>query len=167
MSRTMKQKFFAGLLLFALAALLPTAIKAGEVSRELLVVWTNDGGKTAYALSKRPVLRFTDTEMLITGEGIEATYPLDQFVRYTYESSDFTGIRDLNTEEGYGTVSGDYLLFPSLKAHSSVSIYALNGRLILQKTIKADGEYAFPLASLPVGIYVVKVNGLTYKITKQ
>lgn len=163
----MKQKLFACVLISALMALLPTAIEASEASRDVLVVWTNDGGKTAYALSNRPVLRFTDTEMLITGESIEATYPLDQFVRYTYESSDFTGIRDLTTEEGYGTVSGDYLLFPSLKANSTVSIYALSGRLILQKTIKADGEYAFPLASLPTGVYVVKVNGLTYKITKQ
>jgi hypothetical protein len=163
----MKQKLFASILFLLFIALLPMAIKASEVSRGVLVVWTNDGVQTAYALSKRPVLRFTDTEMLITGEGIEATYPLDQFKRYTYESSDFTGIRDLNNEKGYGTVSGDYLLFPSLTAHSTVSIYALSGRLILQKAIKVDGEYAFPLASLPVGVYVVKVNGLTYKIAKQ
>ena len=154
-------------LLFVMMTMLPMMIKASDMSKDIMVVWTKDGEKTAYALKERPVLKFTDTEILLFSGGIEISFPLELFARYTYESSDLTGVYDISTEEIYGYFDGDYLLFPSLRAKSTVSIYSLSGRLIIQKRVKADGEYSFPLASLPSGIYIIKVNGLTYKISKQ
>ena len=63
--------------------------------------------------------------------------------------------------------SGESLLFPALKANSTVSVYSLNGTLVFKKTIHQNGEYAFPLSNLNAGVYMVNVNGLTYKIMKR
>ena len=150
-----------------LITLLPTNLSAGNDVKDVLVVWTKDGIKTAYALNNKPEIRFTDDELLITGEGVEVSFPFDFFVKYTYENSCLTGIFDLYTNEINVNVKENYLLFPSLKANSSISIYTLSGKLIFSKTVKADGEYSFSLTNLQAGAYIIKVNGLTYKITKR
>jgi len=39
--------------------------------------------------------------------------------------------------------------------------------LVFTKTVSTNGEYAFPLSNLSQGVYVVNVNGVTYKILKK
>ena len=39
--------------------------------------------------------------------------------------------------------------------------------LVINKSINTDGEYALPLSSLSQGVYVVNVNGKTFKIVKK
>ena len=59
------------------------------------------------------------------------------------------------------------MLFPFLKANDLIFIYSTEGRQVLKKTIPQDGEYSFSLSQLTSGIYLVKINMLTYKIVKR
>ena len=133
-----------------------------------LVVWAKDGSKVAFALSKKPKITFTEVDLQITGQGIDVSYALDNMVRFTYEVVNYeTAIKDIQTEKVNFKLTGESLLFPELKANSTVSIYSLNGTLVFNKTIRMAGEYSFPLSGLNSGVYVVTVNGLTYKIVKR
>lgn len=132
-----------------------------------LVVWTKNGEQAGYALNKRPVLKFTETEMIISGEDIDVIYALDNFARYTYSDQEPTVIKDIRTDEAKARFEGESLIFPSLKANNTISVYTLNGVQIIKKTVHEDGEYAFPLSALRKGVYLVNVNGLTYKIAKK
>ena len=132
-----------------------------------LVVWAKDGSKVAFALSKRPKVTFTETDLQITGKGIDANYPLEKMARFTYEMVDITAIKDIKTEKVAFRFAGESLLFPALKANSTVSIYSLNGTLVFKKKVQADGEYSFPISNLNTGVYLISVNGLTYKIVKR
>lgn len=132
-----------------------------------LVVWTKSGEQAGYALNKRPVLKFSETEMIISGEGIDVIYALDDFARYTYNDQEPTTIKDIRTDEAKAKFDGESLIFPSLKANSTISVYTLNGVQIFKKTIRKDGEYAFPLSALRTGVYLVNVNGIAYKIMKR
>ena len=81
-----------------------------------------------------------------------------------------TGIKelsDIQSESLPCIFDGNTLLFPALRANSTVSLYSLNGTLIFNKTVRTAGEYSFPLSGLNAGVYVVTVNGLTYKIVKR
>ena len=140
-----------------------------EKRKTNLVLWGKSGSVVAFALSKKPKITFTETDMQIIGEDIDVTYPLDDLARFTYETEDdATAIKDINTEkEILYKFTGDSLLFPALKANSTVSIYSLNGTLVYKKAIQTAGEYSFPLSSLNAGVYLVSVNGLTYKIVKK
>jgi hypothetical protein len=73
--------------------------------------------------------------------------------RFTYETNDETTIVNLQTEESLFKLTGESLLFPSLKANSTVSVYSLNGTQVFKKTIRQKGEYAFPLSNLSAGVY--------------
>ena len=132
-----------------------------------LVVWTKNGEQAGYALNKRPVLKFTETEMIISGEDIDIIYALDNFARYTYSDQKPTAIKDIRTDEAKARFDGERLIFPSLKANSTISVYTLNGVQIIKKTVHEDGEYAFPLSALRKGVYLINVNDLTYKIAKK
>ncbi|MBQ4391703.1 MAG: T9SS type A sorting domain-containing protein [Prevotella sp.] len=132
-----------------------------------MVVWAKDGTKVAYALAEKPKVTFTETDLVIKTDGVEVNYSLENMARFTYEVNDETTIINLQTEESQFRLTRELLLFPSLKANSTVSVYSLNGIQIFRKTIHQKGEYAFPLSNLNAGVYMVNVNGLTYKIVKR
>lgn len=132
-----------------------------------LVVWAKDGTQVAYALAEQPKITFTETDLVITTNGVEVNYALQNMVRFTYESNNNTAITNLQTDEFPFKLNGELLLFPALKANTTVSVYTLNGTLVFKKTVYQNGEYALPLSNLATGVYMVNVNGLTYKIVKK
>lgn len=132
-----------------------------------LVVWAKDGTKVAYALAEKPKVTFTETDLVITAKGVEVNYSLENMARFTYESNDESAIINLQTDESPFKLTGESLLFSALKANSTVSVYFLNGTLVFKKTVRQNGEYTFPLSNLNAGVYMVNVNGLTYKIMKR
>lgn len=132
-----------------------------------LIVWAKDGTLVEYALAEKPKVTFTETDLVIIANGLEVNYPLKNMECFTYESYTSTDITDLQTDESLFKLNDEMLLFPNLKANSTVSVYSLNGTLVFKKTVQKSGEYAFPLSNLNVGVYMVNVNGLTYKIVKK
>ena len=139
---------------------------AGEPMTQL-VVWAKDGTKVAYALAEKPKVTFTETELVIKTDFVEVNYLLENMVRFTYENAQSASITNLQTGEPSFRLDGESLLFSVLKANSVVSLYSLNGALVFNKNIRTAGEYSFPLSGLNAGVYVVTINGLTYKIVKK
>lgn len=152
--------------LFLFFSFFAFSIMANEV-RTHLVVWAKDGTRVAYALFEKPRVTFSETELLITSEKVEVKYALDKMAYFTYEYIPSVGITNLLTDESLFTIDGESLLFPALQANSSVYIYTVNGALVFKKIIQEEGEYSFPLSDLSTGVYLVSVNGLTYKIVKK
>lgn len=132
-----------------------------------LVIWSKDGAKVAYALAEKPRITFTKTDLVITTQGVEVSYLLDNMARFTYEKVSEAGITNLEKDETIFELNGDTLLFPSLKANSTVSVHSVNGVLVFKQTVRQNGEYSFPVSNLNTGVYLVNVNGLTYKIVKK
>ena len=147
-------------------AFLPLLANAQE-PKSYLVVWANDGSKVAYALAEKPKITFTETDMIITAEAVDVNYPLDNMLRFTYEANDDTAIRDLKTDKVSFKLDGESLLFMDLSPNSTVSLHTLNGESVFSKTVQTAGEYSFPLSNLTTGVYLVTVDGLTYKIVKR
>lgn len=139
---------------------------AEEVSVNL-VVWSKTGGQVAYALVEEPKLTFTEANLIITTESVEVKFPIDDIRRITYEASDYSAIRDIETDKISFSVNGELLVFPSLKANSTVSLFLLNGTPLFRKTVQTAGEYSLQISNLNAGVYIVRVNGITYKFIKK
>jgi len=153
------------LLLVLLSYICLSAMANGPKTQ--LVIWAKDGTQVAYALAEKPKVTFTETNLVITTNGMEVNYTLANMARFTYEYNTVTAITNLQTDESLFNFNGESLIFPALKANSTVSVYSLNGTLVFKKTVRQNGEYAFPLSNLNTGVYMVNVNGLTYKIAKK
>lgn len=133
-----------------------------------LVVWAKDGSKVAFALSEEPKVTFNENSLMINSNTVSVSYNLQDMAKFTYEDSEGQGIKNLENDKSSSfKFDGEMLLFPSLKAGSSVFIHSLNGSLVFSRIIETAGEYSFPLSQLGAGVYMVTVDGLTYKIVKK
>ena len=134
----------------------------------LLVVWEKNGSRMTFPMSKNPKITFNTTDLKITGVGIDDTsYFIDNIVRFTYEFVKETAIKDIISEKLDIRLTKESILFPYLKANSIVSVYSLNGAIIFNRTIPSAGEYSFSISNLNTGVYIIIVNGLSYKIIKK
>ena len=133
-----------------------------------LIVWKKDGSKVAFALTEKPKVTFSENSLMINSTTVSVSYDLEDMAKFTYEDSDEEGIRNIeNDKESSFKFDGEMLLFPSLKAGSKVAIHNLGGVLVFSRAIETAGDYSFPLSRLDKGVYVVSVDGLTYKIVKR
>lgn len=134
-----------------------------------LVLWEQNGLTTDFLLENGVTITFSDGQLLITNDVADITdFELDNIWKWTYDviNQDGSGIQTITTDYSV-EFSGDVIVFHNLKAGSNISIFAANGILMMNKTLANDGDYTYNLSNLSQGVYVVNVNGKTYKIVKK
>lgn len=134
-----------------------------------LVLWGQNGRRMAtYALKDKPKIKFLDSELIISSSSIDVEYhSINEISKFTYEDNSESGIFNILTNETMFKYNGEYLQFPFLKANTMVNVYSINGACIFNKTIHYSGTYAFPLSHLQTGVYLIKVDGVTFKVSKK
>lgn len=144
------------------------ALCANAQSNYKLVVWEKGGAVVGnYELTYTPKVTFTETEMIITTSLADVYYyGLPNMWKLTYESVP-TSVNNILADNNAMQFTGDAIVFPVLEAGSNIAVYAANGALVINKTVSSAGEYAFPISNLSQGVYMVNVNGKTYKIVKK
>lgn len=138
---------------------------AGQINQ--LTLWEKDGTKVDYYLNGNPKITFTDTHAVISSNGVEVNYPLQEIERITYGENAMTALNDIEGGVGDFNFDGNTLLFHEIEAGTVVSVYSLNGALLLKDAVGKTGRYALELSGIPTGIYLVNINGATYKIIKK
>jgi len=134
-----------------------------------LVLWEKNGLTTDFLLENGVTITFNDGKLVITNDVADILdYDLDGIWKWTYEDTGDHGSGIQSISSDYSVqFGGDMIVFRNLKAGSNISIYAVNGIQMMNETIANDGEYTFQLSNLTQGVYVVNVNGKTYKIVKK
>lgn len=158
-------KAFTRILLALL--LLPLPMFAADDAAQQLVITSKDGKTVIYAFNEEPKVSFTDTELVVTSKDATVSYPLSSMALITYKLGAATGITNIATDETTFRMDGSALVFPSLAAGSKVTVSTTAGAVVLSKKISTAGKYSFPLSELANGVYMVSVNGQTYKIVKK
>lgn len=158
-------KAFTRILLALL--LLPMTALADQASTSQLVITSKDGKTVAYTFAEEPKVSFSDTELIVTAKDATVNYPLSNMALITYKLGTPTGITNIATGETTFRMDGSALVFPSLAAGSKVTVSTTAGAVVLSKKIGTAGKYSFPLSGLANGVYMVSVNGQTFKIVKK
>ncbi len=158
-------KAFTRILLALL--LLPLPMLAADDAAQQLVITSKDGTTVAYTFAEEPKVSFTDTELVVTSKDATVSYQLSNMALITYKLGTATGITNIASGETTFRMDGSALVFPSLAAGSKVTVSTTAGAVVLSKKISTAGKYSFPLSELANGVYMVSVNGQTYKIVKK
>ena len=146
--------------------LLLAVLYSGSSSAQRLVIWQKDGSKVNFDLNERPKTTFTAEDLIITTATAAISYPLAIIQRYTYEGGALSvqnvkadGIRILH--------KGDNVIVKGLTNGKSITVYSIDGKQL--KTKRSDGSDCFTLslANLPLGVYMIKADEITYKILKR
>ena len=112
-----------------------------------IVVWMNDGNKTAVLFSDMPEFTYADGYVTLqsTTPSTTLSWPIENLQKLTFEQVS-TGIRDIKVD-GLDILS------------DNLTVYDLNGRLV-KKNVKS-------LSELPKGVYIVKDGSVTIKVVRK
>jgi len=153
--------------LLLIMAFFSLSVVAETVPTEL-VVSSKDGTKVSYNLGESPKISFAGDNLVITANDIEVSYELKQMALVTYENTDATNIVNVNGEKMESfNLNGESLLFPAKDTDVAVKIYTVDGQLTISRNVSKGETLSIPLNDLSRGIYLVYVNGITYKIMKR
>ena len=145
---------------------IPQTVKAAD-EVETLIIQMKNGSENAFFLKDKPKVTFEGSNLKVSATTGDVSYPLADVLRFTYAKKSPTGISEQVENPTDVTFDGDVLVISQLKANAVASIYALDGKLIRQLKPHRAGTYRISLSGLPPGIYLVKADNVTYKITKR
>ena len=151
------------LLLFGILAFTSKA----DNTPQFLVMWLKDGTKQTYLLDKKPVLNFTDTDILISTKEYTFNYSLGDIARFTYENNSDARLDETNLEESIFRFDGENLYFSNRETYGIIAIYELDGKQVFLREINSGEECIIPLTGLKEGVYIVNVNGSSHRIIKK
>lgn len=102
--------------------------------KKQLVILNKDGSKVVYPLDSNPKVMFSEADMIVTANGLEAVFSLENVKRFTYESSSdnmCTVVLSNPIATFCSSVSLDFSAVENLKAYIASSFDAEKGTLIL------------------------------------
>ena len=132
---------------------------AGDVNA--LIVTTKDGGRVVYALSEKPEVTFTATEVVLTVSEAVVAYPLADQVLFTFGDK-FDAIRQTADLRAVITYNAGELTIDQVTAGTTVRIATIDGREVANMQTDTTGHATVRLTQATT--YVVKVGDRTFKL---
>lgn len=160
----MKRLINRGLLLLALIMGMAFGMEAQSTQ---VVVTLNDGTEQSYIMVEADRMYFEDNTILVIEMGEyknTVKIPLADIRKLTCLETEGTNENEATALSIFPHPVHDALVIRNLQGSQTVSIYALDGRLM--KTFAASGEQAIDISDLAMGIYLVKTESATLKMIK-
>ena len=161
-----KMKFLTIMLLLAMLSV-PIDMRADD-KQNTLIVLTKDNVVHQFVLADKPTVTFEGTQLKVTCEkaSASASFNLSDVIRFTYAGKDAAGIDEMTVDPAEISMQDGTLVISQMKANSTVNVYSTDGKLVRQLKAQRSGTYRLNLSELPSGLYIVKADNITYKITK-
>ena len=146
----------------------PIGMRADD-KQNTLVVLTKDNVLHHFVLADKPTVTFEGTQLKVTCEkaSASASFNLADVIRFTYDGKSATGIDEMTVDPAEISMQDGTLVISQMKANSTVNVYSTDGKLVRQLKAQRAGTYRLNLSSLRAGVYLVKADNITYKITKR
>ena len=143
-----------------------------EPTKYYLVVWTGENAKHCYALSEKPELTMENGVFTLTTTTTTVTYNAAEILKFTLGDIDGNPVTDdIGGIEAKAEPNvdrhGDRLYFTDCKPNSPIRIYNMGGRLVDTQRTDDNGQAEISLSGLKAGVYILKSDDITFKITKR
>ena len=132
-----------------------------------LTVHITDGSQVTFLLSERPKVSFSDGCLIITSSEANSTYFLSDVSKFTFgEIETNSGIGHVQNDETSLSLEGGAIVVTGLKEGSTAKVYTIGGITIHSEKVDG-GTWTYSLSSLSSGVYIISINGKTFKIAKK
>ncbi len=131
----------------------------------ILQIWQNDGNVMNINLNDEPVTTYSEGNLLIRTKNSSITYPLEKVKKYTFVSS--SDIQEINGMGASFSQDGETLIFRNLKENTNIEIFTVSGQVVKKINNGKHSKATVSVSNIPIGVYVIKANDLTFKITKR
>ena len=163
----MKHIIKRGLLLTALIMGLAFHLTAQSTQ---MTIYFNDGNEKSYLMTPSDRVYFEDNETLVVeiavyGKDVRSDrFNLAEIRKITCQETE--GVTETSNASVFlsPNPTHDAFMLHNLNGKQSVSIYALDGRLV--KSAEVSENQLIDISDLPVGLYLVKTESQTLKMIK-
>ncbi len=140
--------------------------RAGE-SQVLLLL--NSGESVTFSFQQTPKITCAGTTVTVAYSDGSLEYAMSDIKKLAFGDSETVGIEDAPAavKEGDIAYANGAYRFSGFKAGNRVYLYNIGGVLVQSYAIPATGSLEVSTSSLPAGIYVITINGITYKFNKR
>ena len=159
----MKSIFKRGLLLFALFFGLAFHLAAQSTQ---MTIHFNDGTERSYYMSEYDRVYFEDNETLVVELAPTKSdrFNLADIRKITCAETESVSEVSNASVQLFPNPSHDAFLLRNLNERQTVSIYALDGRIM--KSFETTVDQWIDISDLPIGLYLVKTEHQTLKMIK-
>ena len=153
---------------FLLSLVFVTSFSVFVSAQNTITIHQKDGQKVSFGFAEKPVITYTDNDLVVTTTQTELQYPLTSVSKLTF-SDEETAVVTISDEKQIPVLTLDnYVVdISGAKADASVKVYASDGKMMINVKTDAEGFVSFSIAELPEGIYIIKSEGITCKILKK
>ncbi|MBO7589474.1 MAG: hypothetical protein J6T18_08640 [Bacteroidaceae bacterium] len=133
-----------------------------------LTVHQKNGEQFSFGFEDKPVVTFTETELVVKSTKTELRYELAKVSRFTFDSKESAveGIKEDSTKASI-TLDEYTVNITGAKAGDTVRLIASDGRQLHSCKTDEAGSVTFSIAELPEGTYIISSESLTVKILKK
>ncbi|MBP5574011.1 MAG: T9SS type A sorting domain-containing protein [Bacteroidales bacterium] len=159
----MTLKRFIILTALTLLWILPSLAQSVEVKT---LVSLHNGEEQLYVLDENDLLSFEGQQtLLITNLGTTHRIPIDDIRKIEFVDITDTHESQTNTPFLYPNPVERYLILGNIEEGQTVSVYSLEGRLLLE--LKANANEPIDLGNLPSGLYILRILDKNLKLLKR
>lgn len=162
----MKRNHYSWRLFFVVSVAFFAGHSLSAEEKNALIIHLKDGTLTTVLLDELPLATFSEGRLRVSSSDLSLELPRADVLRFTYAYVDPSeiafhgmGIPNSSLVDGVLSLSG-------LQPEAVVRLYFNNGRLLDELSVPSDGRVNVSLADYPSGVYMLQVDGLTYKFTK-
>lgn len=152
----------------ACALLIAGTAMAAIPYKHFVVIMKTSGDKVEHAFTEDPVATFEGAEMIMTvNHGEEKfNYPMADVKSITIRS-EYDAVESVESSVSQSVAyDGETIRVSGIQAGAAVSVYSLDGKLMISAKADADGAASFSVAALPSGAYIVRAANNTFKFIK-
>lgn len=127
-----------------------------------LIITFNDNTTQTFVLSTLPQITMANNKMTILAGATTAEYDLYKIKTFIFSGT--TSIRNIEDNSEIKT-EGNKIIIEGTNAN--VRIFSIDGKPATIKTINTSNSTVIDISSLNSGVYIIKANDKTVKISKQ
>ena len=133
-----------------------------------LTVHQKNGEQFSFGFEDKPVVTFTETELVVKSTKTELRYELAKVSRFTFDDKE-SAVEGLKEDATKANITLDeYTVnITGAKAGDTVRLIASDGRQLHSCKTDEQGSVTFSIAELPEGTYIISSGSLTVKILKK
>lgn len=127
-----------------------------------LIITFSDNTTQTFVLAALPQITMSNNKMTISAGSTTAEYDLYKIKTFTFSGT--TEIKDIENNSSI-IAEGDKIIIEG--ANANVRIFSVDGKTATLKTTNLSSSTIIDISSLGRGVYIIKANDKTLKISKK
>lgn len=143
-------------------------LAAPAFCQNILTVHQKDGNLFRYSFEEKPVVSFTDKDIVLKSTKIEVRFDMTKVSKFTFNENATSADAVKADDAGTDIVLDEYTVsFVGAKADMDVRVLSSDGKVLKTFRTGQDGSIEFSITDFTEGTYLISSESVNVKILKK